>query len=233
MKNWYRLNVSVDDALCLDVPQFCHSHIDRADIYLPGSGGIWTFGKNEIFNQSWIDRVQDTIPYIEITGALVFWRAPGYQHPAAHIDVAPRNSPSARDIEYEDNGFHSTNSSTSMDQQDFYPVVSAYNFTLDSQDDSSMTWYEPLESKFSQSDIELKKFTNAVHYDDVPLHKLKEIDRVRVGNQQLTMVRTNVLHNVEMGQRERWSISARAVMNWSSWTQAVETLTPWIVDSQF
>lgn len=230
MKNWYRLNISVKDALCIDVPQFCHSHVDRADIYMPGSGGIWTFGKNEIFNQSWIDYVQDTVPYIEITGALVFWRAPGYQHPAAHIDVAPKSSPSARDVEYEDNGFHSMNSSNSMDQRDFYPVVSAYNFTLDPQDDSDMTWHEPLDTRFNQSDIELKKFTNAVHYDDVPLTKLKEIDRVTVGSKYLTMVRTNVLHNVAMGQRERWSISARAVMNWSSWEQAANTLMPWIIE---
>lgn len=223
MKNWVKLNVSTKNALSIDVPGFCHSNTQRADIYLPGNGGIWTFGKHEIFNESWIKYVQDTIPYIEITGALVFWRAPGYQHPAAHIDVAPKSSPSARDIEYEDNGFHSTNSSASMDQNDFYPVVSAYNFTLDPQDDSAMTWYEPKQ----HVDTELKKFTNAVHYDDVPLEKLTEVDSVCVGSENLVMVRTNRLHNVRMGQRERWSISARAVMGWSSWEEAVHTLEPW------
>lgn len=226
MKNWYRLNVRTEGALKIDVPSFCHSNVDRSDIYLPGDGGIWTFGNDEIFNQSWIDYVQETIPYIEITGALVFWRAPGYQHPAAHIDVAPKSSPSARDIEYEDNGFHATNSSDSMDKQDFYPVVSAYNFTLDPEDDSEMTWFEPKE----QVDTELKKFTNAVHYDDVPLEKLNEVDSVRVGSKDLVMVRTNRLHNVRMGQRERWAISARAVMGWSSWEEAVETLKDYIVE---
>jgi len=226
MKSWHRLNVSTEGALKIDVPSFCHSNVDRSDIYLPSNGGIWTFGKDEIFNQSWIEYVQETIPYIEITGALVFWRAPGYQHPAAHIDVAPKSSPSARDIEYEDNGFHATNSSDSMDKQDFYPVVSAYNFTLDPQDDSEMTWFEPKE----RVDTELKKFTNAVHYDDVPLEKLNEVDSVRVGSKDLVMVRTNRLHNVRMGQRERWAISARAVMGWSSWEEAVETLRDYIVE---
>lgn len=230
MKNWHRLNVSTENALKIDVPSFCHSNVDRSDIYLPGDGGIWTFGKDEIFNQEWIDYVQKTIPYIEITGALVFWRAPGYQHPAAHIDVAPRSSPSARDIEYEDNGFHATNSSESMDKSDFYPVVSAYNFTLDPEDDSEMTWYKPKEWTNTYDYAELKKFTNAVHYDDVPLDKLREVDSVRVGSKDLVMVRTNRLHNVRMGQRERWAISARAVMGWANWEEAVETLKDYIVE---
>lgn len=225
-KSWYRLNIKTHGALSIDVPQFCHANPERADIYLPGNGGIWTFGKDEIFNQAWIDYVQATIPYIEITGALVFWRAPGYQHPAAHIDVAPKSSPSARDIEYEGNGFHSMNSSMSMEKNDFYPVVSAYNFTLDPQDDSEMTWFEPKE----HVDTELKKFTNAVHYDDVPLEKLTEVESVTVGSEELVMVRTNRLHNVRMGARERWAISARAVMGWKDWEQAVETLRPWIAE---
>jgi hypothetical protein len=113
-----------------------------------------------------------------------------------------------------------------MDKQDFYPVVSAYNFTLDPEDDSEMTWFEPKE----RVDTELKKFTNAVHYDDVPLEKLNEVDSVRVGSKDLVMVRTNRLHNVRMGQRERWAISARAVMGWSSWEEAVETLKDYIVE---
>lgn len=229
MKNWYRLNVSTHNALKIDVPSFCRNNTNRADIYIPDHGGIWTFGKDEIFSQLWIDHVQDTIPYIQITGALIFWRAPGYQHPAAHIDVAPKSSPSARDIEYEDNGFHATNSSDSMNQNDFYPVVSAYNFTLDPKDDSAMTWYEP-KPEFADTDVELKKFTNAVHYDDVPIDRLQEIDRVTVGSDRLVMVRTNVLHNVDMGSRERWSISARAVMGWGSWEEAVDTLGDWIVE---
>lgn len=228
MKHWYKLDITTDDALSVDVPKFCHSNTDRADIYIPDHGGIWTFGKDEIFAQSWVDYVEKTIPYITITGALVFWRAPGYQHPGAHIDVAPASSPSLRDIEYEGNGFHDMNSSASMDKKDFYPVVAAYNFTLDPLDDSAMTWFEPLDT--AQEDmLELKKFTNAVHYDEVPLEKLREIDRCTVGADQLVLTRTNILHSVEMGNRERWAVSARAVMNWSSWQEAVETLNPWII----
>ena len=43
------------------------------------------------------------------------------------------------------------------------------------------------------------------------------------------MVRTNVLHNVDMGQQERWAISARCIMNWATWDEAVDKLQPWIV----
>ena len=228
-KHHYTLDINTGSALKIDVPSFCHANTDRADIYIKDHGGIWTFGKHEIFNEDWMNYVNDTIPYIEITGALVFWRAPGYQHPGAHIDVAPKSSPSARDIEYEGNGFHATNSSESMDKQDFYPVVSAYNWTLDPKDDSAMTWFEPKQAKTDDM-LELKKFTNAVHYDEVPLEQLNEIDRRTVGSGKMVMVRTNVLHSVDMGQRERWAISARAVMGWSSWDQAVETLHPWIIE---
>jgi hypothetical protein len=226
MKHWYRLDINTKDALGIDVKKHCFDNTDRADVFIEGHGGIWTFGKDEIFKQSWIDYVQETCPYLEVTGALIFWRAPGYQHAGAHIDVAPNSSPSrVEGIDYE-NGFHATNSSDSMDANDFYPVVSSYNWILNSDDDSAMTWYEPLPN----ANIELKKFTDAVHYDEVPIVDCKEIDRCTIGNDKLVMVRTNVLHNVDMGQQERWAISARCVMGWSNWQEAVETLKEYIVE---
>jgi hypothetical protein len=89
-----------------------------------------------------------------------------------------------------------------------------------------MTWYEPLDS----AQIELKKFTDAVHYDEIPVSECKEIDRCTIGHDRLVMVRTNVLHNVDMGNQERWAISARCVMGWSNWQEAVETLKEYIVE---
>ncbi|MBO03123.1 MAG: hypothetical protein CMG35_10840, partial [Candidatus Marinimicrobia bacterium] len=164
------------------------------------------------------------------TGALIFWRAPGYQHPGAHIDVAPNDSPSrVEGVEYENN-FHATNASDSMDKKDFYPVVSSYNWILDKGDDSAMTWFRPKADQNESELLELKKFTDAVHYDEVPLEKLDEIDRCTIGHDKLVMVRTNVLHNVDMGQQERWAISARCIMNWSTWDEAVDTLTDWIIE---
>ena len=226
MKHWYRLDINTNDALKIDVKQHCFANTSRADVYIPDHGGIWTFGKDEIFNQSWIDYVQSRCSYLQVTGALVFWRAPGYQHAGAHIDVAPNSSPSrVEGIDYE-NGFHATNSSDSMDANDFYPVVSSYNWILNNNDDSAMTWHEPLPN----ANIELKKFTDAVHYDEVPIVDCKEIDRCTVGKDKLVMVRTNVLHNVEMGNNERWAISARCVMGWSSWAEAVNTLDDWIIE---
>ena len=69
MKHWVNLDVSTADALKIDVPEFCHSHTERADVYIQDHGGIWTFGKDEIFNEQWMDYVNKTIPYIEIRHA--------------------------------------------------------------------------------------------------------------------------------------------------------------------
>ena len=117
-----------------------------------------------------------------------------------------------------------------MDKKDFYPVVSSYNWILDKGDDSAMTWFRPKADQNESELLELKKFTDAVHYDEVPLEKLDEIDRCTIGHDKLVMVRTNVLHNVDMGQQERWAISARCIMNWSTWDEAVDTLTDWIIE---
>ena len=224
MKNWARLDIETKDAINIDVKKHCFDNTDRADIFIEGHGGIWTFGKDEIFSQTWVDYVKETCPHLDVTGALIFWRAPGYQHAGAHIDVAPNNSPSrVEGVEYENN-FHATNSSDSMDVNDFYPVVSSYNWILDEGDDSAMTWHEPLDT----AKIELKKFTDAVHYDEIPVSECKEIDRCTIGHDKLVMVRTNVLHNVDMGKQERWAISARCIMNWATWDEAVDKLQPWI-----
>ena len=230
MKNWVRLDIDTKDAIKIDVKKHCFDNTNRADIFIEGHGGIWTFGKDEIFSQDWVDYVKETCPWLDVTGALIFWRAPGYQHPGAHIDVAPNNSPSrVEGVEYENN-FHATNASDSMDKKDFYPVVSSYNWILDKNDDSSMTWFRPKADQNESELLELKKFTDAVHYDEVPLEKLDEIDRCTIGHDKLVMVRTNVLHNVDMGQQERWAISARCIMNWSTWDEAVDTLTDWIIE---
>ena len=229
MKNWVRLDIDTKDAINIDVKKHCFENTDRADIFIEGHGGIWTFGKDEIFSQDWVDYVKETCPWLDVTGALIFWRAPGYQHPGAHIDVAPNDSPSrVEGVEYENN-FHATNSSNSMDKKDFYPVVSSYNWILNEGDDSAMTWFAPKPDQNEDDILELKKFTDAVHYDEVPLEKLDEIDRCTIGHDKLVMVRTNVLHNVDMGQQERWAISARCIMNWSTWDEAVDTLTDWII----
>lgn len=230
MKNWVRLDIDTKDAINIDVKKHCFDNTHRADIFIEGHGGIWTFGKDEIFSQDWVDYVKETCPWLDVTGALIFWRAPGYQHPGAHIDVAPNDSPSrVEGVEYENN-FHATNSSDSMDKKDFYPVVSSYNWILDKGDDSAMTWFRPKADQNESELLELKKFTDAVHYDEVPLEKLDEIDRCTIGHDKLVMVRTNVLHNVDMGQQERWAISARCIMNWSTWDEAVDTLTDWIIE---
>ena len=48
MKNWVRLDIDTKDAIKIDVKKHCFDNTDRADIFIEGHGGIWTFGKDEI-----------------------------------------------------------------------------------------------------------------------------------------------------------------------------------------
>ena len=67
MKNWARLDIETKDAINIDVKKHCFDNTDRADVFIEGHGGIWTFGKDEIFSQDWVDYVKETCPYLDVT----------------------------------------------------------------------------------------------------------------------------------------------------------------------
>ena len=95
------------------------------------------------------------------------------------------------------------------------------NWTVD-PDDANMTWYnmpdfEGSNTKRSETDQNM----------EWPLEQLTEMERLCIG-QTPTLVRTDVPHTVEMGNNERWLISARFAEHWS-WSDYTETLKDRIV----
>ena len=86
-----------------------------------------------------------------------------------------------------------------------------------------MTWYEMpkiegTNTKRSETDQNM----------EWPIEQLKEIDRLCIG-QTPTLVRTDVPHTVDMGNNERWLISARFLWHWS-WDDYTKTLKGLIIE---
>jgi hypothetical protein len=199
MKNWYELDISVDHALTLDLKDYLLSQPERpgaTQILVPGVAGVWLLEQSVLFNPKWVEEVKDRAG-LTVTAALVFFRTAGYQHPAAHIDIEPK--------EYED-------------RKELLPVSAAYNWVLDDTD-SEMVWYEPwwdaedydqcLQAARNQAQFDAQQVGD-LEYNEIPVDRLKETERYRISHRQLTMVRTNIPHNVHMGSRDRWAVSARA-----------------------
>jgi hypothetical protein len=83
---WYELNIDVTDAVRKD--------FDINELLIGNTEPIrlWDFigeKKTELFTSEWL-HYMDSIG-VPIAGALIFWRQANYQHPTAHIDVAPNN----------------------------------------------------------------------------------------------------------------------------------------------
>jgi hypothetical protein len=93
----------------------------------------------------------------------------------------------------------------------------ALNWTIQDSDKSTMLWYELPEVNYSV------KYSSAnTPYAEWKTVNLKEMDRHHVGN-NMTLVRTNVPHEVNTGPSDRWCISARLKDSLNvSWDQAVE-----------
>tara|TARA_B100000214_G_C23973762_1_gene631561 strand:- start:5400 stop:5996 length:597 start_codon:yes stop_codon:yes gene_type:complete len=92
------------------------------------------------------------------------------------------------------------------------------NWTVD-PDDAEMVWYdmpttEGVSTKRSETDRNM----------EWPLEQLKEIDRVCIG-QTPTLVRTDIPHTVDMGDNERWLISARFLWHttWEDYMKSFKT----------
>jgi hypothetical protein len=198
MKNWYELDVGVDHALSLDVKDYFLSQPERPDvtqIWVPGVAGVWRSDDATLFEPTWVEQVKKRTG-LSINGALIFYRSGGYQHPGAHIDIEPRYV---------------------QDEKRLVPVSAAYNWVLDSAD-SEMVWYEPwwdaedyeqcLAAAQSQTKFDAQK-QGDLEYAEIELDRLDEMERHPISTQRLTMVRTNVPHNVHMGPTDRWCVSAR------------------------
>jgi hypothetical protein len=214
MKSWYELDVSVDKALALDLKDYLLSEPVRpgsTQIWVPGVAGVWLLDQSVVFNPQWVAAVKQRAG-LTVTAALVFFRTAGYQHPAAHIDIEPQEG---------------------QDKTELLPVSAAYNWVLEDTD-AEMVWYEPwwdaddydecLEAARNQAQFDAQKVGD-LEYNEIALDRLKELERYRISHQQLTMVRTNIPHNVHMGAKDRWAVSARAFETTPNlWSDAYENV---------
>lgn len=213
MNNYLELDIPVDGALTLDPKSFLDFPYNLYNqLYIPQHGGVWQVPANEIFNQSWLADVEAKLD-IKVDAALVFYREGGYQHAGAHIDVEPLHG-------------------------ETLPVAASFNWVLEQDDTSQMTWYEPwwdaedidqikaaAQGKYvhPQVDSPSKEEHNAILYQETPIELLKENDCHSLSHKNLTMVRTNVPHNVRMGPNTRWCVTLR---NWGAlpwrWSDCVK-----------
>ena len=152
----------------------------------------------EVFNEDWVRSVNAALN-LDITGALIFARRAGYQHPGAHIDV----NPSADEV---------------------YPVSHSFNWVLE-QDNNPMIWYKPWwdaedinesikaasgEIPFPGQDSKGVEAGSMV-YQETPCELLERDSEHCLAHDQLTVVRTNIPHNVDMiSDKDRWCITARS-----------------------
>ena len=84
-------------------------------------------------------------------------------------------------------------------------------------DDRDMVWYHT-----EGVELEYKLTPAGTRYYDVPISKLTEIDRCRIGN-QITLVKTDTLHSLVDGQQPRCCITARLSLDpGTTWNQFVE-----------
>jgi hypothetical protein len=84
-------------------------------------------------------------------------------------------------------------------------------------DDRDMVWYHT-----KGVEMEYKLTPAGTRYYDVPISKLTEIDRCRIGN-QITLVNTDTLHAIQDGRYSRCCITARLLLDPdTTWDQFVE-----------
>lgn len=193
--NWHRTNIDVTDAIKIDLKDYILSDPTREGehaLYIPDTVGVWTLSPDTIFKQDFLSTFDSNLG-VKVDLAQIFYRAPNYQHPGAHVDLGQSG--------------------------ELYGA--GLNWTVD-VDDAEMTWYnmpttEGISTKRSETD-QNKEWL---------LEELTEIDRCCIG-QTPTLVRTDVPHTVEMGNNERWLISARFLHHWT-WDDYTKTLKETIV----
>lgn len=140
----YKLGISTEGALKADLPKYYESQTSYdLDQYKQNGSTIpfqvFQTPTSELFNQEWLDAVQEKIPAKLQPWCMVFHRAEGPMYKRAHVDVAPYDPPAA---------FHS-----------------GLNFTLTENDTTEMVWYDRTDG--TEFDItDMKTYIN-VEYDSL------------------------------------------------------------------
>lgn len=114
MKNWYRLNIDVSNALKKD---FNFDNLKKKHESNPVS--LFFFPtSDELFNQEWLEYMKSID--LEVYTTLIFYRVSNYKHDQAHIDIDEIDNPERPYCIY------------------------GINWVLDPDDDSEMIWYDPI-----------------------------------------------------------------------------------------
>lgn len=117
---------------------------------------------------------------LNVQACMLFFRGKRFQRTTAHVDIY----------------------SVSDDDKTIKIAPLGLNWIIGGSD-SFMTWYEP-----SKHPIKISYSDAKTPYADWPISSLKESDRCNIKN-KLTLVRTDVPHNIEMGDDPRWCVSFR------------------------
>lgn len=219
----YRLtNISTQGALAIDVRQqiLDDPYRFKQEMYVPDAGGVWHVEREQLFNESWVEQFENRTG-LWVTGAFVFWRQAGYQHPGAHIDTYPRNG-------------------------ELESIPASFNWVLDYDPECEMTWYEPWWDPDDPDEMECaaqgliphpravvnRADFGTMSYQETDPVLLTETARFSLPSDRISICRTNTPHTVWMGHKDRWCISMRIGYEHAPrlWHPLVALLEPVLLD---
>ncbi len=111
-KPWYRLNIDISNAIRSD---FDFDQLYTESVFAGKPIGIWSYTKEQIsniINEEWISYAESLGIYL--SGIMLFYRAPYFVAPDAHVDVRKNNN----------------------------IAVYAINWVINPADDSEMVWFD-------------------------------------------------------------------------------------------
>jgi hypothetical protein len=199
MQNWIQTDISVEGALKMNVKAHLLSdpYNSGTQLIIEDKVGVWQMNSDEVFNDDWVELMKEKLD-LTVTGALIFARKAGYQHPGAHIDVNPIG-------------------------EELLPVSHSFNWVLE-QDNNPMVWYKPwwdAEDIDESTDAANGKFpfpgqsgdgveARDMVYQETPCELLERDSEHCLAHDRITIVRTNIPHSVDMvSDKDRWCITAR------------------------
>lgn len=102
----------------------------------------------------------------------------------------------------------------------------ALNWVVAENDDSEMVWYD-----FPEASGNRLNTTANTPYVTWPMAAVENLEIARhcIGN-QLTLVRTDIPHNIVVGNAPRWSVSLRTEHRYPDWGSIVTAFKPLILD---
>lgn len=198
-KPWHVLDVDTTNALN---PSFDRDLFLKQSDQFGNSFVIWKLHGDrilDVLDRQWLDHLKTK--NIEVGAIMIFYRDAHLVYPEAHIDIT-----------HTDSRTH----------------VFAINWVISPNDDSYMTWYDvpvPGPEQIEIDEIKLTPTNDRYYTWNVEDIQDKELARHCIGN-KLTLVRTDIPHNVVVNGQPRWAISIRCktidVDKYRSWESTVD-----------